>query len=30
VLAPLAFLKNTHIPKRHPIDDRALRSFSLA
>ncbi|KAI0001264.1 Gti1/Pac2 family-domain-containing protein [Russula compacta] len=30
VLAPLAFLETTHIPKRHPIDDRALRSFSVS
>lgn len=30
ILAPLAFLENTHIPKRHPVDDRALRSFSVA
>lgn len=30
VLAPLAFLETTHIPKRHPIDDRALRSFTVA
>ncbi|TFY81972.1 hypothetical protein EWM64_g2040 [Hericium alpestre] len=29
ILAPLAFLENTHIPKRHPIDDRALRSFTV-
>ena len=30
VLAPLAFLETTHIPKRHPIDDRALRSFTVS
>lgn len=29
-LAPLAFLENSHIPKRHPVDDRALRAFSLS
>jgi len=30
VLAPLAFLETTHIPKRHPIDDHALRSFTVS
>ncbi|KAI0268828.1 Gti1/Pac2 family-domain-containing protein [Gloeopeniophorella convolvens] len=30
VLAPLAYLETTHIPKRHPIDDRALRSFTVS
>ncbi|TFY69149.1 hypothetical protein EVG20_g3263 [Dentipellis fragilis] len=28
-LAPLAFLETNPPPKRHPIDDRVLRSFSL-
>ncbi|KAI0066020.1 hypothetical protein BV25DRAFT_1797199 [Artomyces pyxidatus] len=30
ILAPLAFLETTHIPRRHPIDDRALRSFTVS
>lgn len=29
-LAPLAFLENSHIPRRHPVDDRVLRAFSFA
>lgn len=29
-LAPLAYLEHSHIPKRHPVDDRALRAFSVS
>ncbi|KAI0320456.1 Gti1/Pac2 family-domain-containing protein [Amylostereum chailletii] len=29
-IPPLAFIENTHVPKRHPVDDRALRSFVLS
>ncbi|KAI0049962.1 hypothetical protein FA95DRAFT_1581455 [Auriscalpium vulgare] len=30
VLAPLAWLETTPVPRRHPIDDRVLRSFTVS